>query len=92
MPGMWVFTLYISGHTPLSENAIANLGKICEEHLYGRYKIEVVDVCEHPELAMKEQIIALPTLVKELPLPVLRVIGDLADTKKVLVGLEIQRY
>jgi circadian clock protein KaiB len=82
--------LYVAGLSDKSLRAIENLKKICEEHLKGRYELEVVDIYQQPHLAQKEQIIAAPTLVKELPLPLRKFIGDMSQTEKILVGLELQ--
>lgn len=82
--------LYIAGQTPNSIAAIANLKKICEEKLKDRYRIEVVDLLEHPQLAKGDQIIAIPTLVRRLPPPVKSIIGNLSKTDRVLVGLDLQ--
>jgi len=79
--------LYVAGQTPKSLQAFANLKKICEEHLQGRYHIEVVDLLENPQLAKGDQILAIPTLVRQLPPPIRKIIGDLSDTERVLVGL-----
>ncbi len=84
--------LYISGKTPRSENAIRNLRHICEENLNTQYEIEIIDIIEHPELAEDERILATPTLIKALPPPLRRLIGDLSETEKVLVGLDICPY
>jgi circadian clock protein KaiB len=84
-------TLYVTGQTPRSEKAIMNLQRICAEELKGHYKMTVVDVLEQPQLAEEQKILATPTLVKELPPPLARVIGDLSDTEKVLVGLDLSR-
>jgi circadian clock protein KaiB len=84
--------LYISGKTPRSENAIRNLRHICEENLHTQYEIEIIDIIEHPELAEDERILATPTLIKALPPPLRRLIGDLSETEKVLVGLDICPY
>jgi circadian clock protein KaiB len=88
---LWVMRLYIAGETESSKHAIQNLRSICDEYLKDRCEIEVVDLRKHPELASKEQIFAIPTLVKELPLPVRKLIGDLHATEKVLVGLDLSR-
>jgi circadian clock protein KaiB len=85
----YVLRLYVAGATPRSQQAIANLTKICETQLEGRYSLEVVDVYQRPQLAADEQIIAAPTLVRLLPEPVARVVGDLSDTSRVLVGLDL---
>ncbi|HET9717723.1 MAG TPA: circadian clock KaiB family protein [Pseudolabrys sp.] len=81
--------LYIAGQTPRSVAALANLKNICEEHLSGRYEIEVVDLAKNPALAQRHQIVAIPTLIRELPEPLRRIIGDLSNLQKVLVGLDI---
>jgi circadian clock protein KaiB len=86
----YVLRLYVSGLTPRSQRAIDNLKAICEEHLQGRYDLEVVDIFQQPEFAKAEQIIAAPTLVKELPLPLRKFIGDMSQTEKILLGLEIR--
>ena len=85
----WVFRLYVAGQTPRSLSAYANLQKMCEEHLPGRYRIEVVDLVKQPELGKIDQIVALPTLVRRLPVPVKRLIGDLANTERVMLGIEL---
>ena len=82
--------LYIAGQTPRSAGAFANLKKLCEEHLPGRYKIEVIDLLEHPQLAAGDQIVAVPTIVKMLPEPLRRVGGDLSHTERALVGLQLR--
>jgi circadian clock protein KaiB len=82
--------LYIAGQTPKSLAAIANLKKICEENLAGRYKIEVIDLVETPQLAAGDQIVAIPTLVRRLPPPLKRMIGDLSNSEKVIVGLDLR--
>jgi circadian clock protein KaiB len=81
--------LYVAGTTPKSLEAIANLKKICEKHLCGRYTITVVDLLINPKLAKGDQIVAIPTLVRRLPTPLKKIIGDLSDTERVLVGLDI---
>ena len=86
----YVFRLYVTGATDRSARAIENIRKLCEEHLKGRYELEIIDIYQHPETARTEQIIAAPTLIKKLPLPLRKFIGDLSDEKKVLVGLEIK--
>ena len=85
----WELRLYVAGKTPKSVAAFANLKRICEEHLQGRYRIEVVDLLENPTLARGEQIFALPTLVRQLPPPVKKIIGDFSNTERVLVGLNL---
>ena len=86
----YVLRLYVTGVTPHSTRAIVNIRKICEEHLQGRYDLEVVDICQHPTLAEGEQIIAAPTLIKKLPLPLRRFIGDMSQTERILLGLDLQ--
>lgn len=86
----WELRLYIAGKTPRAIQAIENLKRICEEHLAGKYQIEVIDLLEHPQLAQGEQIIAVPTLVRKLPTPIRKIIGDLSNTEKVLVGLDVR--
>ncbi len=81
--------LYVAGQTPKSLTAFANLKRLCEEHLPGQYRIEVVDLVKNPHLAQADQIIALPTLVRRLPEPIKRVVGDLSNSEKVLVGMDI---
>lgn len=83
-------TLYITGQTPKSQRAIANMRRICDEELAKQYELVIVDVLERPQLAEDQKILATPTLIKELPLPLRRVIGDLSDTEKVLLGLDVQ--
>lgn len=85
----WELRLYVAGRTPKSSAAVANLRKLCREHL-DDYSIEVVDLSRHPKLAKGDQILALPTLVRKLPVPIRRIIGDLSDTARVLVGLDIK--
>lgn len=87
--GKYILRLYVAGKTPKSVTAFSNLKKICETHLKGKYSIEVVDLSENPQLAKTDQIIALPTLVKRLPPPVKKIIGDLSNTERVLIGLDI---
>ena len=81
--------LYVTGRTPASQRAIANLEQICAAELQGRYEIEVIDVLEHPQLAEYEKILATPTLVRQLPEPVRKIIGDLSEREKVLLGLDL---
>jgi circadian clock protein KaiB len=88
-PEMWNLRLYVAGQTPKSVAAFANLKKICEEHLKGQYTIEVVDLLENPKLAKGDQILAIPTLVRKLPEPIRKIIGDLSNTERVLVGLNL---
>ena len=85
----YVLRLYVAGQTPKSMAAFANLKKICEEHLAGRYKIQVVDLLENPQLARGDQILAIPTLVRKLPEPMRKIIGDLSNTQRVLIGLDL---
>ena len=85
----YVLRLYVAGQTPKSMTAFANLKNICEEHLAGRYKIEVVDLLKNPTLACGDQILAIPTLVRKLPEPVRKIIGDLSNTERVLIGLDL---
>jgi circadian clock protein KaiB len=87
---LWQLRLYVAGQTPKSLAAFANLKKICDEHLKGRYRIEVIDLLENPTLAKGDQILAIPTLVRKLPEPVRKIIGDLSNTERVLVGLDIR--
>jgi circadian clock protein KaiB len=87
---VWNLRLYVAGQTPKSLEAFTNLKKICEEHLAGRYSIEVIDLLEKPQLASGDQILALPTLVRKLPQPVRKIIGDLSNTERVLVGLDLR--
>jgi circadian clock protein KaiB len=82
--------LYVAGQTPKSIAAIANLKKICDQHLLGRYEIEIIDLMKEPTLAIRHQIVAIPTLIRQLPEPLKRIIGDLSNTEKVLVGLDIR--
>jgi circadian clock protein KaiB len=85
----WELRLYVAGQTPKSLRAIANLKEICETHLRGQYRIEVIDLLVHPELARADQIVALPTLIRKLPPPVKRIIGDLSNKDRTLVGMEL---
>ena len=85
-----ILRLYIAGQTPRSVKAFANLKRICEEHLKGRYRIEVIDLIQNPQLAAGDQILAVPTLVRLLPEPVRKIIGDLSNTDRVLVGLDVR--
>lgn len=87
----YLLRLFVTGMTPRSTRAVENVRSVCESHLQGRYELEVVDIYQQPALAKDEQIIAAPTLIKKLPLPVRRVIGDLSNTEKVLLGLDIRR-
>ena len=85
----YVLRLYVAGQTPKSVDAITNIRKICEENLKGRYRLDVIDLYQQPQLAQDEQIIAVPTLIKKLPLPLRRIIGDMSDTERMLVGLDL---
>ena len=87
---VWELRLYVAGQTPRSLAAFANLKRICEEHLPGRYNIEVVDLIKHPQLAAGDQILAIPTLVRKLPQPLRKIVGDLRDTERALVGLQLR--
>jgi circadian clock protein KaiB len=89
-PEIWELRLYVAGQTPKSMTAFANLKKLCEEHLAGKYKIEVIDLLKNPQLAKGDQIFAIPTLVRKLPEPLKRIIGDLSNTERVLVGLDLR--
>jgi circadian clock protein KaiB len=86
----WTLRLYVAGHTAKSMAALENLQRICEEHLQGKYSIEVVDLVQNPTLAAGDQILAIPTLVRRLPPPMKKIIGDLSNTERVLVGLDIR--
>ena len=86
----WELRLYIAGQTPKSVAAFANLKRLCEEHLPGRYKIEVIDLMQHPQLAAGDQIVAIPTLVRKLPEPLRRIVGDLSNSERTLVGLQLR--
>jgi circadian clock protein KaiB len=85
----YILRLYVAGQTPKSMTALANLKKICEEYLEGSYQIQVVDLQETPQLASGDQILAIPTLVRRLPLPIRKIIGDLSNTERVLIGLDL---
>lgn len=87
----WELRLYVAGQTPRAITALQNLERICEEHLAGRYTIEVIDLRERPQLARGDEIIAVPTLVRHLPEPMMKIIGDLSDTERVLVGLQLRQ-
>jgi len=86
----WELRLYTAGQTPKSMAAFSNLKRICEKHLPGRYKIEVIDLMQNPRLAKEDQIVAIPTLVRKLPDPLRKIIGDLSDTERTLVGLQLR--
>jgi circadian clock protein KaiB len=88
---MWYLRLYVAGVTPRATAALANLKKLCEDHLAGRYQIEVVDILRNPRLAAGDQILAIPTLVRKLPPPMKKIIGDLSNEERVLVGLDLRR-
>ncbi|BAT53829.1 hypothetical protein NOS3756_27920 [Nostoc sp. NIES-3756] len=88
---VWELQLYVAGQTPKSLKAFANLKKICEQYLDGKYRIEVIDLIQNPQLAKGDQILAIPTLVRKLPEPVKQIIGDLSNTEKVLVGLDLRQ-
>jgi circadian clock protein KaiB len=85
----WHLRLYVAGQSPNSLQAFANLTKLCDEHLAGRYEIEVIDLVVHPEMSANDDIVAIPTLIRRLPEPLRKIIGDLSDTERVLVGLRI---
>src|ERR1700737_2563774 len=87
---VWQLRLYVAGQTPRSLTAFSNLKKICEEHLSGQYNIEVVDLVKHPQLAAGDQIVAIPTLVRKLPQPLRKIVGDLRDNDSALVGLQLR--
>ena len=89
-PEMFDLRLYVAGQTPKAVRAFANLRKICDEHLAGRYRIEVIDLVDNPALGRGDQILALPTLVRHLPTPIKKIIGDLSNTERVLVGLDLR--
>ena len=87
---VWQLRLYVAGQTPKCLSALANLKKICEQHLAGEYEIEIIDLLERPQLAQGDQILAIPTLVRRLPEPMRKIIGDLSNTERVLVGLDLR--
>jgi len=87
----WQLRLYVAGQTPKSVTALANLKKFCEEYLQGKYRIEIIDLLQHPELAKRDQILAIPTLVRQLPQPIRQIIGDLSNQEKVLLGLDLKK-
>src|SRR5476651_1049495 len=89
-PKLWQLRLYVAGQTPKSVTAFANLKKLCDEHLAGEFEIEVIDLIENPRLAKDDQIVAIPTLVRKLPQPIRKIIGDLSDTERTLVGLQLR--
>lgn len=86
----WDLKLYVAGQSPKSLTAFANLKKLCEEHLQGKFRIEVIDLLKNPQLAKGDQILAIPTLVRKLPVPIRKIIGDLSNTERVLVGLDLR--
>jgi len=90
-PEVWKLRLYVAGQTPRSIRALANLKALCEEHLKGCYQVEVIDLLKHPQLARGDQIVAIPTLVRRLPPPVRKIIGDLSNVAGVLVGLDLRQ-
>jgi len=85
----WILRLYVAGQTPKALTAFGNLKKICEDQLKGKYSIEIIDLLKNPQLGKEDQILALPTLVRKLPVPVRKIIGDLSNTERVLVGLDL---
>jgi circadian clock protein KaiB len=87
----WLLRLYTAGQSPKSLAALENLKKLCDEHLAGKYRIEVVDLLKNPRLAKDDQIVAIPTLVRQLPPPLRKIIGDLSDTERALVGLQLKK-
>jgi circadian clock protein KaiB len=89
-PKQWQLRLYVAGQTPKSVTAFNNLKRICEEHLAGQFEIEVIDLIENPRLAQDDQIVAIPTLVRKLPEPIRKIIGDLSDTERTLIGLQLR--
>lgn len=86
----WKLRLYVAGQTPKSLTAFSNLKKLCDEHLAGRYQLEVIDLIKQPQLAQGDQIVAIPTLVRKLPVPIKRVIGDLSNLERVMVGMDLK--
>jgi circadian clock protein KaiB len=89
---LWDLRLYVAGQTPKSLAAFSNLKRVCEEHMAGKYKLEVIDLLKNPQLAAGDQIVAIPTLVRKLPEPVRKIIGDLSNTERVLVGLQLRPH
>lgn len=87
---VWELRLYVAGQTPKSLTAFANLQRFCDEYLAGKYRLEVIDLLEHPHLAQRDQIVAIPTLVRKLPEPMRKIIGDLSNKERVLIGLELR--
>jgi circadian clock protein KaiB len=90
MSESYALKLYVAGQTPKAVRAFSNLRKICDEHLAGRYSIEIIDLIENPQLGRGDQILAVPTLVRKLPTPIKKIIGDLSNTERVLVGLDLR--
>ena len=90
LPSKYVLRLFVTGSTPRSQQAISNIRDLCEQHLAGRYRLEIIDIYQRPLLAAGEQVVVLPTLIRELPLPIRRFIGDLSDTEKILAGLDLK--
>jgi circadian clock protein KaiB len=90
-PEHYVLRLYVTGMTPRSTEALGHIKAVCERHLHGHYDLEVIDIYQHPQLAKDEQIIAVPTLVKKLPAPLRRLIGNLSDQERLLLGLDLRR-
>ena len=88
---VWELRLYVAGQTAKSVTAFTNLKRICEEHIPGKYEIEVIDLLKNPTLAKGDQILAIPTLVRKLPVPIRKILGDLSDTERVLVGLDLRQ-
>jgi circadian clock protein KaiB len=86
---IWRLRLYVAGQTPKSITALANLKRLCEDHLAGRYRVEVVDLLRQPQLARRDDIVVLPTLVRQLPPPIRKIIGDLSNVERVLIGLDV---
>jgi circadian clock protein KaiB len=91
-PEFWELRLYVAGQSRKSLAAVANLRRLCEEHLAGKYSIEVIDLVEHPQLAVGDQILAIPTLVRRLPEPMRKIIGDLSNSERTLVGLDLRAH
>lgn len=91
-PPKWDLRLYVAGPTPKSIMALRNLQRLCEEHLAGQYRIEVIDLMKNPQLAQGDQILAVPTLVRKLPEPIRKIIGDLSNTERVLIGLDLRPH
>jgi circadian clock protein KaiB len=89
--GQWNLRLYVAGQSPKSVRAFENLKRICEEHLAGKYSIEIIDLLKNPQLAAGDQIVAIPTLVRHLPVPIKAIIGDLSNVERTLVGLDLQK-